>query len=67
MEYMEGFSLQDMINNVGCLNEDILKPILLKVVDCLTDYGVKYGDDYKEFCPCKIVFDKRGNLKVINS
>jgi hypothetical protein len=64
MEYLEGYSLQDLINNVGCLNEDILKPVLLKIIDTLVDYTEKFNSDYKDICPCDILFDKKGNLKV---
>lgn len=54
-----------MINSVGCINEDILKPIILKTIESLLDYGEKFNADYRDICPCDIVFDKKGNLKVI--
>ena len=64
MEYMEGYSLQDLILNIGCLNEDLLKPISMRIIECLLDYNIKFGTDFKDFCPCDIVFDKKGNIKV---
>lgn len=65
MEYLEGYSLQDLINNVGCLNEDIVKQVLLKVIETLCDYTEKFNSEYKDICPCDILFDKKGNLKVL--
>ena len=64
IEYMEGYSLQDLINNVGCLNEELLNKIIIQIIDCLQEYQDKYKVEYKEFCPCDIVFDKNCNLKV---
>lgn len=64
MEYLEGFSLQDLVNNIGSITEDILKPIILKIVESLMEYNEKFSADYRDICPCDIVFDKKGNLKV---
>lgn len=63
-EYMDGFSLGDIIENLGCLNENLIQKISFSLLKCLVEYEEIYLEDYGELCPCNILFDKYGNLKV---
>lgn len=61
---MDGFSLGDILENIGCLNENLLKKIAEGILTCFSEYEDIFIEDYGEFCPCNILFDKYGNLKV---
>lgn len=61
---MDGFSLGDVIENLGSLNENLIQKIIVSLLECLADYEEKYLEDFGELCPCNILFDKNGNLKV---
>jgi len=63
---MDGFSLGDIIENFGYLNEDLLQKISSSLLNCLAEYEENYLEDFGEICPCNILFDKYGNLKVNN-
>lgn len=65
IEHMQGYSLQDLIENIGALNEAVLCKIAIQITQCLNDYNQKMMEDYGEFCTCDVLFDKHGNLKVI--
>jgi serine/threonine protein kinase len=64
IEYMQGFSLQDILENVGCLNESIICKMAIQIIQCYQEYNEKMGENYPELCTCDILFDKKGNLKV---
>jgi len=65
-EYMEGFSLGDLIENFGTLNENLMQKIAGSLLNCLAEYEENFSEDFGEICPCNILFDKYGNLKVIS-
>jgi hypothetical protein len=62
---MPGFSVNDIIENIGSLNESILCKLAIQIIQSLNEYNEKFMDDYCEFCSCDILFDKDGNLKVV--
>jgi hypothetical protein len=64
IEQMQGYSLQDLTENIGCLNEATLCKIAIQITQSLQEYNEKMIEDYGEFCSCDILFDKNGNLKV---
>ncbi len=64
LEFMNGYSLQDLINTVGCLNEEMLRNVANQVLEAFEEYNDKFLADYGEFCPCEILFDKEGKIKV---
>lgn len=61
---MEGLSLGDIIENFGTLNENLLQKIALSLLNCLSEYEDNFIEDFGDICPCNILFDKYGNLKV---
>ena len=61
---MRGYSLQDIINNVGSLPESIIRDIAIQLIDSLEEYNEYFSEDYGELCTCDILFDKNGKLKV---
>ena len=61
---MDGFSLGDVIENFGSLSENLIQKICFSLLRCWAEYEEKYLEDYGELCPCSILFDKYGNLKV---
>jgi hypothetical protein len=61
---MDGYSLGDIIENFGSLNEPLIKKICNSLLKCFAEYEEKFLEDYGELCPCNILFDKYGNLKV---
>jgi hypothetical protein len=61
---MPGYSLQNMIENVGSMNESVLCKMTIQILQCLQEYREKFLSKYAEFCPCDILFDRKGNLKV---
>jgi hypothetical protein len=63
---MDGYSLGDIIENFGTLNENLLQKISYSLLNCLFEYEEKFHEDFGDICPCNILFDKYGNLKVIN-
>ena len=63
-EYMDGYSLGDIIENFGSLNEPLIEKICNSLLKCFAEYEEKFLEDYGELCPCNILFDKYGNLKV---
>jgi hypothetical protein len=65
MEYMEGYSLTDIIENFGCLSENLMQKICIDLISCLNEFEDIFLVDFGEICPCKILFDKNGDLKVI--
>ena len=62
---MDGYSLGDVIENLGSLNEHLLQKISSSLLQSFADYEENYLEDYGDVCPCNILFDKYGNLKVI--
>lgn len=64
---MRGFSLQDLIDNMGGMNEINLNKMALQILNSLSDYTDKFNEDFGEFCPCDVLFDKEGNIKVYNN
>jgi hypothetical protein len=65
MDYMIGYSLKDIIEFAGCVNESILQKIAYQLLTCLNEYNELFNEDFGKFCICDIFFDKQGNLKVI--
>jgi len=63
---MDGFSLGDIIENLGTLNENLLQKITNSLLNCLLEYEESFLEDFGDLCPCNILFDKYGNLKVNN-
>jgi hypothetical protein len=61
---MRGYSLQDIIDNAGCLPENIIQCIALQLIDGMEEYNTYFSEDYGELCTCDILFDKYGKLKV---
>ena len=61
---MEGYSLSDIIENFGTLNESLLQKISCSLLNCLAEYEENFVEDFGDICPCNILFDKYGNLKV---
>ncbi len=61
---MPGYSLQNMLENVGSMNESVLCKMTIQILQCLQEYREKFLAKYAEFCPCDILFDRKGNLKV---
>lgn len=64
IEYMQGFSLQDILENIGCLNESIICKMAIQIIQSFHEYNEKMGENYPDLCSCDILFDKKGNLKV---
>jgi serine/threonine protein kinase len=64
LEYFQGSSLCEIIENVGSLNEAALCRIAIQIIQALSEFNEKKMEDYGEFCLCDVVFDKEGNLKV---
>ncbi len=64
VEYMSGFSLQDLIENVGILNESVICKIAIQIIQSIQEYKEKFSEDYGEFCGCDVLFDKSGVVKV---
>jgi len=65
IEYMNGYSLQDLINTVGCLNEEILRNIANQILEAFEEYNDNFLSDYGQLCPCEVLFTKEGIVKVI--
>lgn len=63
-EFMNGYSLQDLINSACCINEEILRSIASQILDAFQEYTDKYLVDYGDICPCQILFTKEGYVKV---
>lgn len=63
-EYMQGYSLQDILDAVGSLNESVLCKMAIQIVQCLHEYNEKFSEDFGNFATGDILFDKVGNLKV---
>jgi len=61
---MNGYSLQDLIENIGALNEEMLRSIAIQILESFEEYNNKFMTDYGELCPCEILFDKHGHVKV---
>ena len=64
MEYMEGYSLADIIENFGCLSENLMQNICISLLSCLAEFEDNFLEDFGEICPCNILFNKYGDLKV---
>ncbi len=64
IEYMQGFSLQDILENVGSLNESIMCKMAIQIMQCFHEFNDKFGEKYSDLCTCDILFDKKGSLKV---
>ena len=64
MEYMDSFSLQDTIDNIGCLNESIIKNLTLQIVDSLEEHLELLNNNYGEITLCDILLNKHGIVKV---
>jgi len=64
---MEGYSLLDTLENVGSLNESIICKIAIQMVQCFQEYYEKFNENYGDICPCDVMFDKKGGLKVNNT
>ncbi len=64
LEYMEGYSLADIMENFGSLNENLMQKIGSSLLSCLAEFEDLFVEDFGEICPCHILFDKYGNLKV---
>jgi hypothetical protein len=62
---MDGYSLTDLIEHMGCLNDATLCKLTIQIVQCVSEYEEKFSTAYKDLCVCDILFDKSGNLKVI--
>lgn len=64
MEYMEGYSLADIMENFGCLSEHLMQKICISLLSCLVEFEDIFFEDFGEICPCNILFSKHGVLKV---
>jgi hypothetical protein len=64
LEYANSNSLFDIINYTGCISEELLQNIAIQILEAFEEYNDKFLMDFGEFCPCKIVFNNDGNLKV---
>ena len=64
IEYMQGYSLQDIIENVGALNESILCKMAIQITQCFQEYNESFAESYGDVCTCDVLFDKKGSLKV---
>ena len=64
LEFMNGYSLQDLIDTVGSLNEEMLRNIANQILEGFEEYNDNYLSDYGELCPCEIMFTKEGQVKV---
>ena len=64
MEYMEGYSLSDILENFGCLSENLMQKICISIISCLNEFEDIFNDDFGEICPCNILFNKEGDIKV---
>jgi hypothetical protein len=64
MEYMEGYSLSDIMENFGCLTENLMQKISINLISCLNEFEDVFLEDFGEICPCNILFNKNGDLKV---
>ena len=62
---MDGYSLAEILENFGSLNETLIHKITKDILNCFREYEDLYLEDYGEICPCNILFDKYGKLKVI--
>lgn len=65
MEYMEGYSLSDILENFGCLSENLMQKICISLLSCLVEFEDIFFEDFGEICPCNILFNKYGDMKVI--
>ena len=62
---MNGYSLNDLIDQMGCLNEANLCKLTIQLVQCIVEYEEKFtGVFFEDLCSCKILFNQAGNLKV---
>ena len=61
---MDGCSLTDLIDQIGCMNEAILCRLSIQIIQTFSEYEDKFLCFYKDLCSCEILFDKAGNLKV---
>jgi hypothetical protein len=64
MEYLNGFSLQDTVENTGCLSECLLRNVTLQIIDSLEEHLELLGNNYGEISLCDVVFNKHGLIKV---
>jgi|LauGreDrversion4_2_1035121.scaffolds.fasta_scaffold2865361_2 hypothetical protein len=64
MEYMNGFSLQDTIENVGCLSECMVKGLTGQIIDALEEHFDILGINYGEISLCDVMLNKDGVVKV---
>lgn len=67
MEYMNGFSLQETVENIGCLSEPLIRNISLQLVDSLDEHLELLGSNYGELSLCDILLNKTGLLKVLRT
>lgn len=66
MENMDGYSLGDIIENFGSLNENLLQKIACQLLNSLGEFEEMLLEDYGDICPCNILFNKYGIMKVCN-
>jgi hypothetical protein len=64
---LDGYSLTDLMEQMGSLNEANLCKLTIQLVHSFSEYEEKFGTSYGELCACEILFDKSGNLKVTNN
>lgn len=62
---MDGYTLTDLIDQIGCLNEATLCKLSIQIMQSIIEYEDKFSSNYKDLCSCEILFDKAGNFKVI--
>lgn len=64
MEHMNGGSLQDLLENIGSLNERSLKDLAMQVISALFTLHINYSICHGNLSPSQILFDKSGLLKL---
>ncbi len=67
MEYHRGFSLCEIIEYTGCINENLLSKIINQMLNCFDEYRNQFDKEYENICFCELYFDRNGYLKVLYS
>lgn len=64
VEYMNGGSLENLLESTGALPELCLQELTIKLLQCVKEVHGKMGVEHGCIIPSQVVFDQKGNVKL---